>query len=107
LTEPRDFQNVIGPVSGVGSNESLMDSLPSPVAAFVNATNVGNLQALLATFVDDALVNDQLRDYWGKDAITKWAEQDIVGEGITMDVTGVVIHYSHAIVTAHIDGNFD
>jgi hypothetical protein len=41
-------------------------SLPPLVAAFVEATNSFDLDRLLTTFADDALVNDQLRDYWGK-----------------------------------------
>jgi ketosteroid isomerase-like protein len=46
--------------------------LSPPVAAYVEATNRFDLERLLATFVDDALVNDQLRDYWGKPAIREW-----------------------------------
>jgi len=52
-----------------------------------------------------ALVNDQLRDYWGKAAIRAWAERDIVGERLTIAVTEVVKHYDNFIVTADIDGN--
>jgi ketosteroid isomerase-like protein len=44
-------------------------SLPPLVAAFVEATNSFDLERLMVTFADDALVNDQLRDYWGKAAI--------------------------------------
>jgi ketosteroid isomerase-like protein len=54
------------------------------VAAYVEATNSSDLDGLLATFVDDALVNDQLRDYWGKAAIRKWAERDIIDERLRM-----------------------
>ena len=54
-----------------------------------------------------ALVNDQLRDYWGKAAIRAWAERDIIGERLTIAVTEVVKHYDNLIVTADIDGNFD
>src|SRR6202795_2336084 len=43
-------------------------ALPRPVVAYVAATNAFDLDRLLATFADDALVNDQLRDYWGKAA---------------------------------------
>ena len=53
--------------------------LPPLVAAYVEATNSFDLEGLLATFVDDALVNDQLRDYWGKPAIREWAARDIIG----------------------------
>jgi hypothetical protein len=82
-------------------------SLPPLVAAFVEATNSFDLERLMVTFADDALVNDQLRDYWGKVAIKHWAERDIIGERLTIAVTNVVRHYDNFIVTADIDGNFD
>ena len=58
-------------------------------------------------FVDDALVNDQLRDYWGKQAIREWAERDIIGDRMTLSVIEVVEHYGNFIVTASVDGDFD
>jgi hypothetical protein len=83
-------------------------SYASPlVAAFVEATNSFDLERLMVNFADDALVNDQLRDYWGKAAIRGWAERDIIGERLTIAVTEVVKHYDNFIVTADIDGNFD
>jgi hypothetical protein len=82
-------------------------ALPPLVAAFVEATNNFDLERLTVTFADDALVNDQLRDYWGKAAIRDWAERDIIGERLTIAVTKVVKHYENFIVTADIDGNFD
>jgi hypothetical protein len=81
--------------------------LPRPAVAYIEAANSFDLDRMLAAFADDALVNDQLRDYWGKPAIREWAERDIVGERLTMDVIKVVEHYGHVIVTANIDGNYD
>jgi hypothetical protein len=81
--------------------------LPTPFAAYIQAMNTFNLEALLATFADDALVNDQLREYWGKAAIREWAVRDIVGERVTMYVVKVVEHYGHTIVTANVDGDYD
>jgi hypothetical protein len=81
--------------------------LPPPVAAYIRATNLCDLDALLATFVDDALVNDQLTDYWGKEAIAAWAARDIIGERLTLKVVKTVQHYGNSIVTAHVDGLFD
>jgi hypothetical protein len=81
--------------------------LPPSVAAYIRATNLCDLDALLATFVDDALVNDQLTDYWGKEAIAAWAARDIIGERLTLKVVKTVEHYGHSIVTAHVDGLFD
>jgi len=82
-------------------------ALPPLIAAYVQATNSFDLERLLATFADDALVNDQLRDYWGKLAIRQWAERDIVSERLTMDVTKVVEHHGNFIVMANVDGNYD
>jgi hypothetical protein len=82
-------------------------TLPPLVAAFVDATNSFDLERLMVNFADDALVNDQLRDYWGKTAIRGWAERDIVGERLTIEVTEVSKHYDNFIVIADIDGNFD
>ena len=81
--------------------------LPPPVDAYVRATNAGDLDALMATFANDALVNDQLCDHWGKDAIRDWAARDIIGERLRMRVVGSVEHYGQVIVTAQVDGAFD
>ena len=80
---------------------------PLLVATFIEATNSLDVERLLTTFAEDALVNDQLRDYWGKPAIRQWAERDLVGEKLTIKVTKVVNHYGNCIVTADVGGNFD
>jgi hypothetical protein len=82
-------------------------ALPPLVAAYVEATNSFDLKRLLATFAEDALVNDQLRDYWGKPAVSEWAERDVIGARLTMNVTKVINHYDNFIVTANVDGNYD
>src|SRR5260370_23592361 len=82
-------------------------ALPPLVAAYVQATNSFDLERLMARFCEDALVNDQLRDYWGKPAIREWAEGDIIGERLTMKVTKLVKHYGNFIATADVDGNYD
>jgi len=82
-------------------------ALPTLVAAYVEATNSFDLERLMSTFAEDALVNDQLRDYWGKPAIREWAKRDIIGERLTMNVTKVIHHYDNFIVTANVDGNYD
>jgi hypothetical protein len=82
-------------------------ALPPLVAAYVEATNSFDLERLLATFAEDALVNDQLRDYWGKPTIREWAKRDIIGDRLTMNVSKVISHYGNFIVTANVDGNYD
>jgi SnoaL-like domain len=82
-------------------------TLPPPVAAYVEATNNLDLERLLAAFADDALVNDQLRDYRGKQAIREWAASDIIGQRLTMHLTSVVEYHGNLVLTADVDGIFD
>jgi hypothetical protein len=82
-------------------------AIPPLVATFVEATNSFDLERLLATFAENALVNDQLRDYWGKPAITEWAKRDIIGDRLTINVTKVINHYGNFIVTANVDGDYE
>jgi hypothetical protein len=81
--------------------------LPAPVAAYIQATNSFDIETLLASFADDAVVNDQLREYRAKSAIREWAARDIIGDRVTMYVVNVVEHYGNAIVTANVDGDYD
>jgi hypothetical protein len=60
------------------------------VAAYVEATNSFDLERLMATFAEDALVNDQLRDHRGKPAIREWVKREIIGVRLTMNVTKVI-----------------
>ena len=99
------FQDAAG--GRARSGDDLPAALPPSVTAYIRATNASDLDALLATFVDDALVNDQLQDHWGKAAIAAWAARDIIGERMTLKVVNTVQHYGHSIVTAHVDGLFD
>src|ERR1700733_15608052 len=82
-------------------------ALPTLVGAYVEATNSFDLERLISTFAEDALVNDQLRDYWGKPTIREWAKRDLIGVTLTMNGTKVINHYDNFIVTANVDGNYD
>ena len=82
-------------------------SIPHPADAFVEAINQGNLQKLLAVFAEDALVNDQLHDYWGSGQITLWASRDIIDDEISLHATSVTEHYGNVILTAIVDGKFE
>jgi hypothetical protein len=81
--------------------------LPEPVATFVRATNEGRLDALLAVFAEDALVNDQLREHWHKDTIARWAADEVIGQRLCVVPVKVVSSNEQVVVTARVDGNFD
>jgi hypothetical protein len=81
--------------------------LPRPVAAYIQATNDHDSTTFLASFTEDALVNDIQREFWGKAEIAKWAEREIFGAKVTMEVVRAVDHYGDLIVTAKLDGDYD
>lgn len=94
-------------ISPLTVNEETMPPLPPPVAAFIRAANSFHLDGLLASFADDALVNDQQRQYLGKTEIRRWAGREIVGDKMTMSVTRAVERYGDVVVTANVGGEFD
>ena len=62
-------------------------ALPPLMAAYVEATNSFDLERLIATFAEDALVNDQLRDHWGK--IQRTTTMDALVILVTGALTGI------------------
>jgi ketosteroid isomerase-like protein len=81
--------------------------LPPVIAAYLKASNEADSDAFLGVFTDDALVNDIQREFSGKAAIGKWAEREIFGAKVTMEVVRAIDHHGDVIVTAKIDGTYD
>ena len=81
--------------------------LPPVIAAYIKASNQADPDAYLGVFTDDALVNDIQREFWGKAAIGKWAEREIFGARVTMEVVRAVDHHGDVILTAKLDGTYD
>jgi hypothetical protein len=77
------------------------------VAEHLAAVNAFNVDAIAATFADDALVNDARREFWGIDSVRRWIAKELVGDRVTMEVTEIVHHYGDTIVRARYDGNYD
>src|SRR5258708_13655631 len=82
-------------------------TLPPAVAAFVTAVNAFDLEGLMEAFADDALVNDQLREFWGSSAIRDWAAREIIDDKVTLSAVKAVENHKNWVVTAHVDGSFD
>ena len=82
-------------------------ALPPVVADYLAAVNAFNVDGMVATFAPDAYVNDARREISGIDAIRSWAEKEMVGDHVTMDVREVVQHYGETIVRSRYDGTYD
>lgn len=81
--------------------------VPALVTHFVKAVNASDEAALIQMFAQDALVNDQLRDFWGRDAIEAWIRDEVVGDRLRLKVLMVVRHFGDYVMTAQVDGDFD
>jgi limonene-1,2-epoxide hydrolase len=77
------------------------------VAEYVAAFNAFDEDAVVATFADDALVNDVRREFWGKDAIRGWVREEIVGDRVTVEPIDVFEHHGQTIVRGRYDGEYD
>ena len=81
--------------------------LTGVIAEHVQAINSFDIDAAVATFADDAYVNDNRREISGIAAIRRWVEKEMVGDSVTIDVTEVVNHYGDTIVRGRYDGTYD
>lgn len=83
-------------------------TLTGPVAAYFEAMNRFDTDALLATFTDDALVNDIQREFGNSASIRRWADKEIIGDKVVAKTFREVrAHHGDVIVTAVMDGEYD
>jgi ketosteroid isomerase-like protein len=77
------------------------------VAEHIAAVNAFDTDAIVATFAQDAMVNDAHREFWGREAIARWVAREMVGDRVTIAVTEVLDHHGDTIVRGRYDGDFD
>lgn len=76
-------------------------------ASFLLALNNADAGAMAALFRDDALVNDQLRDFWGRPAIEAWIAREVIADNLRIEVLQVSQHYRVTTVVGAVTGTFD
>jgi limonene-1,2-epoxide hydrolase len=81
--------------------------LQGVVAEHVAAVNAFDTEAIVATFADDALVNDNHREFWGTDQIRAWVAAEMVGDHVTIAPVEAVEHHGMTIVRGRYDGDYD
>ena len=79
---------------------SAFPDLPAPVVGYIDGSNGFDLNAVMATFAETALVNDQLREYVGVSAIRNWAAREIISDRVTMEVIGTAVRGNNIAVVA-------
>jgi hypothetical protein len=82
-------------------------NLDRVIAEHIAAVNAFDAESIVATFAEDAFVNDARREFRGVDEIRAWVEREIVGDKVTIEVREVVDNYGDTIVRAAYDGEYD
>jgi SnoaL-like domain len=77
------------------------------VAEYVAGVNAFDEGAIVATFADDAFVNDVHREFWGADAIRRWVAKEIVGDRVTVEPIELIEHHGTTILRGRYDGEYD
>jgi hypothetical protein len=84
-----------------------MAQLTGVVAEHIRAVNNFDTDAIVATFADDAYVNDARREIRGIDAIRRWVSKEMTGDSVTIEPVEVLDHYGDTIVRGRYDGSYD
>ena len=87
--------------------KDITKNLPRVISDHVAAHNNHDPDGLMATFAPDALLNDARREFVGRDAIRAWADKEIFGDNVTMQVERAFDQHGDIIVHARVDGDFD
>jgi hypothetical protein len=82
-------------------------NLPPVIADHIAACNAHDIDAWMATFAPDALVNDIQREFVGTELIRAFAEKEIFGAGVTMAVERALDRGGNITVHARLDGTYD
>ena len=68
--------------------------LTGVVAEHIRAVNDFDADAIVATFADDAYVNDARREIRGTDVIRRWVNK-MIGDSVTIEPVAVLHHRRH------------
>ena len=65
-----------------------MTELAAPIARMIEATNAGDTAGFLASFSDDAYIEDWGRGFHGQTGAASWNETDNIGRHARFEVLG-------------------
>jgi predicted transcriptional regulator len=82
-------------------------ALDPTVVAHIAAINNFDIDAVMATFAENALVNDVHREFWGQEHIRAWVAKEMVGDHITLEPVEAVDNAGMHVVRCKFDGDYD
>jgi ketosteroid isomerase-like protein len=82
-----------------------VSELPAPIQEFIDATNRGDTEALLAAFAEDAYLSDWGRVFNGHAGIANWNQTDNIGKQAHFDLVSFREVEGGYGVTLKVSGN--
>ena len=83
----------------------MTEALPEPVDGLLEAANANDVDAFLAIFIEDGVVDDWGREFVGRAAIRSWSDREFIGKRVSLDVRGVERDGDATVVTAEVGGD--
>lgn len=83
----------------------MTDALPATVKSTIDAINAHDLESFLEHFADDAIVNDHHRLIRDKNEIRSWAQTEMIGSNLALNVESVRDHHGDFIVTGRAESS--
>jgi hypothetical protein len=81
-------------------------ALPAVIEKYIAAVNAGDLDALTATFADDAYVTTQA-EAQGTEAVRALLTKEFIDDHVTLEVREVIDHHGDFVVRTRYDGTYD
>ena len=85
----------------------MKETLAPPIAAYIDASNGRQVEALIAYFTPDAVVVDEGHTYHGASGIRTWFARTVEAYHFTLEALDVAAQGSDAVVTCQVSGTFD
>jgi ketosteroid isomerase-like protein len=82
-------------------------ALPQIIRDHIAAYKNHDADAFMASLAPDALVNDVQREFLGHPAIRAWADKEIFGDNVTLEIEDSFQHGDGTIVRCRVDGDFE
>jgi hypothetical protein len=83
----------------------MSEQIPPAVQAALDAANANDLDAFLAAFTPDGVVDDWGREFRGRARITGWSDAEFIGVQVSLEVTEVRVTGGQVVITAQVGGN--
>ena len=77
------------------------------IASHIAAINSLDIDAIMDTFADDALVVDDGREFWGRDRVRAFVAKELVGDRVTVEPVDVVENAGMWCLRCRYEGDYD